>query len=118
MIDTIAGLPDGVIGVEVIGHFAVDDFTRSVEPLVERVTTAGSEIRLVVHLGLEFSGFGDGPWGDLTNRLVKIPFHRGAMVTDDVKLTTGLELLKWTLAGDVRTFRNEELDVAVEWVSG
>ncbi len=118
MIADIADLPAGVIGVEVLGRFDVADFTDSVAPLVAQVEAAGSEIRLVVHLGPRFRGFGEGPWGALTNELVKIPFHRGALVTDDVGLSTGFNLLKWTLAGQARTFRNDEFDSAVDWAAG
>ncbi len=117
MIEPIEGLPDGVIGVRGVGEFTVEDFTGSVEPQVEELLAAGTEIRLLVHLGERFDGFGEGAWGDLTSELVRIRFRRGAMVTDDGGLATALNLLKWTLGGDVRTFRNDEFDKAVAWVA-
>ena len=117
MIESIDGLPDGIIGVRGIGEFTVDDFTETVEPQVEDLLAAGTEIRLLVHLGEQFEGFGEGAWGDLTSELVRIRFEKGAMVTDDGSLSAALNVLKWTLAGDVRTFRNDEFDKAVRWVA-
>ncbi len=118
MIATIDDLPPGVIGVRGIGEITVDDFSNFVEPRAEELVTAGIEIRLLVHLGSEFGGFGEGAWGDLTSELTQIRFRRGAMVSDDFALTTGLNMLAWTLAGEVRTFRNGHFDRAVDWVTG
>ena len=45
-------------------------------------------------------------------------FNRGAVVSDDSAIRTGLNVLKRVLHGDVRTFQNPEDDKAVRWVSG
>ena len=117
MIELIQDLPDGCIGMRAVGQFTVDDFAAMIESDVEAVVQRHAELRLILHLGDRFSGFGEGAWADLTDELRQIHFHRGAVVTDDGHLSTAINLLKWTLHGHVRTFRNHEFDQAVRWVA-
>ncbi len=118
VIEHISDLPDGCIGMRAVGEFTVDDFVTTIEPDVEHVVERHGKLRLVLDLGDRFSGFGDGAWADLTDELRHIHFHRGAVVTDDGHLATAINLLKWSLRGHVRTFRNHEFDHAVRWVTG
>ncbi len=118
MIATIDGLPRSVIGMRGVGTITVDDFLTVVVPRAEQLLAGGIEIRLIFHLGPEFDRFGEGAWGDLTSELTQIRFRRGAMVSDDFALTTGLNMLAWTLSGEVRTFRNDHFDRALDWVTG
>ena len=118
MLEPILQLPDGCIGLRAIGDFTIDDFVLHVQPRVDEVVEQNEKLRLVLHLGAEFRGFGEGAWGELTDGLRHIRFHRGAVVTDDGRLSNAINILKWTLRGEVRTFQNREFDVAVRWVSG
>jgi SpoIIAA-like len=117
VIEPISGLADGVIGMRAVGTFTVDDYIDRIEPEVDRLEAADSELRLVLHLGPQFDGFGSGEWGELTKELRHTPFHKGAVVTDDGHIRTGLALLRWALHGDVRSFSNQEFDRAVAWVA-
>ena len=118
MLEPIGGLPDGVIGMRAVGTFAVADYLSTVVPALEQVETEHRQLRLVLLLGREFKGFGEGAWGDLTKELRDTPFHRGAVVTDDVAIRTGLSLLRFTLHGHVRSFPTDAYDRAVTWVAG
>ena len=62
-------------------------------------------------------GFGEGAWGDLTKELRATPFHRGAVVTDDSTIRTGISLLRFTLHGHVRSFANDDYEKAADWVA-
>ena len=117
MIERIDDLPDGVIGMRAVGTFSVADFVDNIEPEVERVEAAHAALRLLLHLGPDFSGFGEGAWGDLTKELRATPFHRGAVVTDDSAIRTGISLLRFTLHGHVRSFGNDDYDKAASWVA-
>lgn len=118
MIVSIEGLADGVIGMRAVGEFSVEDYAAIVDPAIARLEIANEAMRLLLFLGPEFTGFGEGAWGDLTDGIRHIHFHRGAVVTDDGGIRTGLNVLKWVLRGDVRTFQNHEYDKAVRWVAG
>ena len=37
VIERITGLADGVIGMRAVGTFSVDDYTKSIEPELERL---------------------------------------------------------------------------------
>lgn len=117
MIERIDGLPASVIGMRAVGTFSVADYVATIGPEVERVEEADEQLRLLLHLGPGFEGFGDGAWGDLTKELRATHFHRGAVVTDDPTIRTGIALLRFTLHGHVRSFGNEEYDEAADWVA-
>ncbi len=118
MLEPIENLADGVVGMRAVGEFSIDDYTAIIEPVLEDLAISHGELRLVLHLGPEFTGFGDGAWGELTDGIRNTHFHRGAVVTDDGHIRTGINVLKWFLHGDVRTFQDDELDKAVRWVAG
>lgn len=110
-------LPDGaVVALRAVGQLSIDDYRAVIEPEIARVADAAHRLRLMLHLGEQFTGFGEGAWGDLTADIRQMRFHRGAVVTDDRVIRTGLNVLKWTLKGEVRTFRNHEYDSAVSWL--
>lgn len=117
MIERIADLPESVIGMRAVGTFSVDDYTEHVEPELTRVGASGEPLRLLLHLGPRFEGFGEGAWNDLTRELRATRFHRGAVVTDDAKVRVGIAVLRFRLRGQVRTFGNAGYDRAVAWVA-
>ena len=63
MVEPIEQLPDGCIGLRAVGDFTVDDFVSQVEPRVDEIADRHEKLRLILHLGADFSGFGDGAWG-------------------------------------------------------
>jgi hypothetical protein len=117
VIERIDDLPEGVIGMRAVGAFSVEDYVATIEPEVERVGAAHSLLRLLLHLGPDFTGFGAGAWADLTKGLRSTPFHRGAVVTDDSAIRTGVSLLRFTLHGHVRSFGNGDYGRAADWVA-
>jgi hypothetical protein len=117
VLEPIGGLPDGVIGMRAVGTLSVADYLSTVAPALEDINLDHGQLRLLLVLGTEFSGFGEGAWGELTQELRKTPFHRGAVVTDDVAIRTGLSLLRFTLHGHVRSFSTHDLDLALTWVA-
>ncbi|MEM8619809.1 MAG: STAS/SEC14 domain-containing protein [Actinomycetota bacterium] len=117
MLESIADAPDGVIAMRAVGEFTIDDYLDVVEPQVHELDGGHADLRLVLELGSEFTGFGDGAWGDLTDEIRHTHFHRGAVVTDDRFIRTGIDVLKWTLHGHVRTFGTDELEHALRWVA-
>ena len=117
MIVPIEDLPAGVVGMRAVGAFSVDDYNTVIEPELDRVEAGDHQLRLLLYLGPDFSGFGEGAWGELTSEIRHTAFRRGAVVTDDDRVRNGLRVLKWVLRGDVRTFRNREYEQAVTWVA-
>ena len=118
MIEPIEDLPAGVLGMTRHRHSSRSTTSpRWSSPRSIGCATAHERLRLLLFLGPEFTGFGDGAWGELTGEIRHTKFHRGAVVTDDHEIRNALNLLKWMLHGDVRTFRDDEYDKAAEWVA-
>ena len=117
MIESIDQLPEGVVGMRAVGTFTVDDFTTVIEPALDKFSGGHELLRLLLFLGPDFTGFGDGAWSELTSEIRHTHFHKGAVVTDDGHVRTALKMLKWVLHGDVRTFRNDEYDKAARWIT-
>ena len=117
VIEAIHDLPSTVIGMRAVGSFTIEDYDAIIEPALQKLAANHEELRLLLFLGPEFTGFGEGSWGDLTDEIRQTRFHRGAVVTDDAHIRTGLTVLKWMLHGDVRTFHNDEYTKAAIWVA-
>lgn len=117
VVEDITDLPPGVTGLRASEQFCIEDFDQVVTPRVEELIAAGEPVRLVLQLSPEFTGFGEGAWGDLTEHVLQLPFHRAAIVTDENKLAIAINVIKWTLRGDVRTFKNHEFDAAAAWAA-
>jgi hypothetical protein len=117
VIEPIDDVADGVIGMSAVGQFTIEDYNQIVEPAIEQLAGEHGGLRLLLFLGLEFTGFGDGAWGELTTEIRHTRFHRGAVVTDDGHIRSALNVLKWMLHGEVRTFHDAEYDRAVHWVT-
>jgi hypothetical protein len=117
VIEPIVGLARGVVGMRAVGQFSVEDYNEIIGPELDRLEAADEDLRLLLHLGPEFTGFGPGAWAELTGEMRHTPFHKGALVTDDDYIRRGLRVLRWALRGQVRTFRNDEYDKAVRWVA-
>ena len=117
MIQPIEDLEAGVVGMTAVGQFTVDDFAKVVTPQLDKVLADHEKLRLLLFLGPEFTGFGDGAWGELTDEIRHTRFHKGAVVTDDHTIHNTLNVLKWMLHGDVRTFSNKDYEKAAHWVA-
>jgi SpoIIAA-like len=117
VLETIDGLPAGCLGMRVVGVFTTENFVEFIEPRVAEIVEHHAQLRLLLHFGPAFTGFGQGAWGQLTSGIRHIQFHRGAVVTDDGNVRNALNLLKFALHGQVRTFQNVEYDHAVDWLT-
>ncbi len=117
MLERIEDLDPSVIGYRAVGDFTTDDFRAAIEPELATVRERTGTLRLLLHLGEKFTGFGEGSWSDLTDGIRHIHFHKGAVVTDDGGIATGINIVKWTLHGHIRTFHNDEFDKAAHWVT-
>jgi hypothetical protein len=117
VIEPIDDLVDGVVGIRAVGQFTIADYCAVIEPEIDELAETDGDLRLLLYLGPEFTGFGDGAWGELTDEIRHTHFHKGAVVTDDGHIRTGLNVLKWALHGHVRTFQNHEYDKALAWVA-
>ena len=119
MIELIAGLPDGVVGIEAVGNVTSEDYDDVVAPVLERVLASHAKIRLLHVLGDRLTGhsasalFEDTKLGLSNVRSIE----RIAVVTDIGRFRAFVKGAGWALPGDVKLFSNAERAEAEEWVS-
>ena len=110
MIELIAGLPDGVVGIEAVGNVTSEDYDDDVAPVLERVLASHAKIRL---LHAASALFEDTKLGLSNVRSIE----RIAVVTDIGRFRALVKGAGWTLPGDVKLFSTAERGEAEAWVS-
>jgi hypothetical protein len=124
MIESIAGMPDGTIGVRVWGKVTAADYDDVLIPALQAVIDDRGEVRLVFQAGPDFEAFTLGMMGaDVTTGLSLGVKHwsawkRMAVVTDVEWLRHSMQMLGWMTPGEARLFGLEDLDEAKRWVAG
>jgi SpoIIAA-like len=118
VIGQLDGLPPGVIGFEATGKIAAEDYRDVVLPALEQAAQAG-DIRFLIVIS-DFDGISGGAlWQDLKIGVEHLHgWKRIALVTDIAWMSHLTDLFGWMTPGETKTFRLDERDQAVEWVSG
>ena len=123
MIEAIADMPKGTIGLRVWGSVTRDDYVDVLMPALNKSAEDTGEIRLVFQVGPDFQHFTPGMMGaDVTAGLnfgVKhwSAWRRMAVVTDVDWLRHSMQMFGWMTPGEARLFTLDELDKAKEWVA-
>ncbi len=120
MITVVDDLPEGVLGFDVTGKLAAEDYTDVLLPALDEVTSRGGEVRAVLVLGPGFDGVEPSAvWQDLKLGIKDwASWERIALVTDHGWLRDGLRMFAWAMPGEVKTFGTDERDHAAAWAAG
>jgi hypothetical protein len=118
MIEPIPGLPDHVLGFTAKGAVSVADYETVIIPAVEERLSIHPKVRLLYHLGDEFSEFkAAAMWEDMKIGLRHFTaWEKVAVVTDVEWIRAAVKAFGFLLHGHVRLFQNSELNLAREWV--
>jgi len=118
MIKRLEDLPDGVIGFEVAGKIAAEDYRDVVLPALEEAARSG-EVRFVIVIP-EFHGMTPGAlWQDLKVGVEHFrAWKRIALVTDIQWMHQMTTIFGWMTPGEVKTFAAADRDKAVAWAAG
>ncbi|MGE5282848.1 MAG: STAS/SEC14 domain-containing protein [Chloroflexota bacterium] len=118
MIETIPGLPDGVIGFEAVGEVSADDYKDVLIPAVE-AALKGDRIRFLYVLGERFEGMSAGAmWEDTKVGFEHLrAWERMALVTDVEWIGHTVKAFGWTIPAQVRVFPVAERAAAEAWVA-
>jgi hypothetical protein len=119
MLAQMAGLPDGVDGLEARGTLTSGDYAGVFAPLVERHRQGGQRLRLLYQFGPGFKGFTLGAlWADSKLGARYLPVLDGcAMVTDiDWIRDPGRSIANW-MPCPVRVYDNAHRGDAARWLA-
>jgi hypothetical protein len=119
MIERIPDLPGNVLGFSAKGTVTRLDYETVINPAVEALISKQRKVRLLYHLGRDFSGFETAAmWEDTKIGLKHLAsWERIAVVTDVEWIRGAMKVFGFLLHGHVRVFQNDELTAAREWVS-
>jgi SpoIIAA-like len=124
MIEEIADMPAGTVGVRVWGSVTRDDYVDVLMPATKKAAEENGEIRLVFQAGPDFEHFTPGMMGaDVTEGLTFGMKHwsawkRMAVVTDVDWLRHAMSMFGWMTPGEARVYPLDELEQAKAWVAG
>jgi SpoIIAA-like len=118
MLNELPDLPPGVIGFEVSGRLATEDYRDVLHPAVEGAAADG-EVRIVIVIP-KFEGFSGGAlWQDLTMGVGHWgAWKRIALVTDIEWMIRGTEWFGWMTPGEMKQFPLAERAAAIAWAAG
>ena len=119
MIRTLKGMPPGVIGLEAVGRVTDEDYQDVLLPAVTAALERG-DLRLLYLLGEEFDSYtASAVWAD-TKMFARHPrgWEKVAVVSDADWLENSIKAFGWLMPGKVRVFDTDDLDDALEWLTG
>ena len=118
MIETIPGLPDGVLGFNARGAVTAKDYETVIIPAVEAQFARKKKVRFLYHLGPEFTGFEVAAmWDDVRLGLTHFTgWEKMAVVTDVAWIRVTIEAFGLAMPGRVRVFHENGLAEATKWV--
>ena len=120
MIELIAGLPEGVVGVEAKGEVTAEDYERVLIPAVEEALEAHEKIGFLYVLGPQFDDISAGAMWDDAKVGIGHPFswERIAVVTDHDTYRRLFKGVGFLMPAEVKVFAVADLDEAKAWVGG
>jgi hypothetical protein len=120
VIKVLDGMPAGVIGFEASGKLTKADYADVLAPALAAAAQAGGKVRVLLDFRGEFDGMEAGAvWQDMKVGVNNWnAWERIALVTDHDWMRNGLRMFAWAVPGDVKAFDADDLDDALEWLTG
>jgi hypothetical protein len=118
MIDVIPDMPDNVVALRAKGKVTGEDYERVLIPAVEAAVKEHGKIRLLYHIGNEFSGVeARAMWDDAKVGFKHITaWERIAVISDVDWIRNVMRFFGFVIPGQVRVFRNDQYSEAEEWI--
>lgn len=120
MLEKIANLPTGIVGVKAVGKVSREDYEQIIEPLFERAREQGSKLRFLYEFGPEFEGFSPGAaWEDARFGLLAVRQLAGCAIVTDIRwVREASKFVGFWLPCPVRVFADGQRVQAVEYLEG
>jgi len=119
MLKLLEGLPDNVLGVSAEGKITGKDYETVLIPAIEEKFKANNKIRMLYHLGSQFTGFDLRAMLDDGRMGMKhlSAWDRIALVSDHEMINTFAKFFGHMMSCELRIFKNAELEEAKKWIS-
>jgi hypothetical protein len=117
VITALTDLPAGVIGFEITGKLEAQDYSKVLQPAIDRASSSG-DVRIVIVIR-DFQGMSGGAfWQDMemgTHNWHK--WKKIALVSDIDWMVHVAGLLGWMSPGELKTFPLAERAAAAAWAA-
>lgn len=118
MIEILPDYPDEVLAITASGTVTGDDYASVIIPAIEAKVKSHGKIRLLYHLGAEFSGFDAAAmWEDATTGLKHFTdFEKIAFVSDVDWINHMVSAFGFMIPCPVKVFSGSQLSAASDWI--
>ena len=119
MLKIMNDLPDNVLGVSAEGKITGTDYETVLIPAIEEKLKTNNKIRMLYHLGNNFTGFDLNAMMDDAKIGMKhlSAWDRIALVSDHELMNTFAKFFGYLLSCELRIFKNAELEEAKIWIT-
>ncbi len=119
MIEIISGMPDNVVAVSAKETVTGEDYDKVFIPAIEERLKRHRKIRVLYHLGKDFSGFtATAMWDDAKVGISHLTaFEKIAVVSDVDWITGAVKIFAFLIPCPVKIFSNDKLQEAKNWIS-
>jgi hypothetical protein len=119
MMKLLPGFPDNVVGVVASGEVDADDYKTVLVPAIESALRKHDRIRMLYHLGPDFTSFSAGAmWDDARVGLSHLKaWEQVAVVTDVPWVAHAARMFRFLMPGVVRVFSLKEHGDAAKWIA-
>jgi hypothetical protein len=121
--EPIADMPPGTLGFRIAGHLTREDYADVLVPPLRRALEAGERLRVLYAIGPDLHMERGAVWDDFKLEIELGIEHRDlweriAVVSDLDWLWHAFGLFSWMVPGELRLFREAELESAKAWLGG
>lgn len=119
MIKIIADLPANVLGVSAEGKITGTDYETILIPVVEEMLKSHKKIRILYHLGDNFTGFDFSAMLDDAKIGLKhlSAWEKIALVSDHEMINSFIKFFGHLMSCELRVYKNSELEDAKKWIT-
>jgi hypothetical protein len=119
VLETIAGLPDNVLGIKASGEITADDYRTVLVPAVKRVLEGEGKVRMLFVYDEDVTGLSiGGAWQDTKLGLGHYTrWEKVAVVTNREWLRHSVDIFGYLVPGEMKAFTTEKEAEARTWVS-
>jgi hypothetical protein len=119
MLKIMDDLPGKVLGVSAEGKISGTDYETVLIPAIEEKLKTNKKIRMLYHLGSNFTGFDLNAMMDDAKTGMKhlSAWEKIAFVSDHELINTFAEFFGHLLACELRIFKNAKIEEAKKWIT-
>lgn len=113
-------MPANMVGFRARGEVTKKDFEEVVMPAVDFLVKKTGELNYLLEIDTDLSNFTAGAWWqDALLGIKKLTkWKRAAIVSDSEGISKFTPIFSAIMPGEFKAFKKEELNKAIEWVSG